>query len=93
MSEKSVGRRLFLFTMSLEALSGAALAVSIHSIRQLTTGFDAVYFLLLLASGYVAVIGVYSITTIFYNLDKLSGRQKRHLRFLELSHLGEKDWK
>jgi len=40
--------------------------------------------LLFLVSTYLTLVLMYSIVSIFYNVDKLKGRQKKRLRFLEI---------
>jgi hypothetical protein len=81
--ERNSGRRLLLSTFLLVGLSGISLALAIHSIGQLLRGLDVLYVLLLGASLYATIVGVYSTATIFYNVDKISGRQKRTVRILE----------
>lgn len=79
----SSGRRLLLSTLILVALSGISLVLVIHSIGQLLKAFDILYVLILLASLYTTVVVIYSVATIFYNVDKLSGRQRRTMPSLE----------
>jgi hypothetical protein len=59
------------------------MTVAVHSIRQLLEDGSVLYIILLLASAFATLVGVYSTATIFYNVDKLSGRQKRTVKFLE----------
>lgn len=83
------GRRLLLSTLIIVGLTGVSLTLAIHSIGQLLKAIDVLYILLLLASSYATVVGVYSTATIFYNVDKLNGRQKRTLKFLEFKGTNE----
>ena len=80
-----------MFTLLLIGLSGASLALAFHSFGQLLGAFDVLFLLLLFVSLYATIVGVYAIITIFYNVDKLGGRQKRTLKFLELYGIQEED--
>lgn len=65
-------------------LSAITIGLMIQSFSQLIKGFDVLSLVILIVSAYVSIVLIYSIATIFYNVDKLSGRQKRILKFLEL---------
>jgi membrane protein implicated in regulation of membrane protease activity len=80
----SSGKRVLIFTMILLFLSAVTIGLMLHYFGQLLKGFDVVALLIFAVSTYLTIVLLYSVVTIFYNVDKLSGRQKRTLRFLEL---------
>lgn len=83
-AKMSGGRRVQMSTIVLLVVSGLSLALAVQASGQLLKAFDVLSLSLLLVSSYITLVGIYSIATIFYNVDKLSGRQKRTLRFLEI---------
>jgi hypothetical protein len=80
----SNGRKVLLSTFILIGLSAVTFWVLTYSFTQLTKGFDIFHLLVFVLFTYLTLVLIYSVVTIFYNVDKLRGRQKRHLRFLEL---------
>ena len=72
-------------TFILIGLSAVTFWFLTYSFTQLTAGFDILYLLLFIFFAYITLVLIYSVVTIFYNVDKLKGRQKRYLGFLELN--------
>jgi hypothetical protein len=81
------GARLLVYTLLLISLSGVTLWLMTFSFSNLLKEFDILLLLLFLVSMYPTLVLIYSIVTIFYNVDKIKGRQKKRLRFLEI-HVG-----
>jgi len=84
-SSKSKGRRVLVSTLILTGLSAITLGLMINSLAQLTKAFDVGSLLLFVVSAYLTLVLIYSIATIFYNVDKLRGKQKRSVWYLELN--------
>ncbi len=80
----SRGRKLLISTLILIGISAVTFWFLTYSFTQLTSGFDILYLLAFIFFLYITLVLIYSVVTIFYNVDKLSGRQKKHIRFLEL---------
>ncbi|UCD92077.1 MAG: hypothetical protein JSV43_07570 [Methanobacteriota archaeon] len=87
MKEKRIsisnGKRVLIFTLFLLFLAAITIGLTLHYFGQLMKGFDVVGLLIFAVSTYLTIVLLYSVVTIFYNVDKLSGRQKRTLKFLE----------
>jgi hypothetical protein len=81
---RSAGRKVIFSTLLLMAISAVTLWLMVFSFSNLMKAFDIFLLLLLIASTYLTIVLIYSISTIFYNVDKLKGRQKRRLEFLEI---------
>jgi hypothetical protein len=86
---RSPGKRLLLSTIFLICLTALTMGFMVNSFATLTRGFDVVALLVFIFSTFVTLVLMYAIVTIFYNVDKLRGKQKRTLRFLELT--GQKE--
>jgi hypothetical protein len=78
------GARVLVYTLFLISLSGVTLWLMTFSFSNLLKGFDILLLILFLVSTYLTLVLMYSIVTIFYTVDKLKGRQKKKLRFLEV---------
>ncbi|MCJ2564498.1 MAG: hypothetical protein LN417_10505 [Candidatus Thermoplasmatota archaeon] len=83
-AKMSSGRRVLMSTIVLLVVSGISLAFAVQASGQLLKAFDVLSLSLFLVFSYITLVGIYSLATIFYSIDKLSGRQKRTLRFLEV---------
>ncbi len=81
---RSPGARILVYTLLLISLSGVTLWFMTYSFSNLLKGFDILLLILFLVSTYLTLVLMYSIVSIFYNVDKLKGRQKKRLRFLEI---------
>lgn len=80
----SSSRKVLLSAFILISLSAATFWILTYSFTQLTKGFDIFHLLVFVFFTYLTIVLIYSVVTIFYNVDKLRGRQKRRLGFLEL---------
>jgi predicted membrane protein len=81
---KPTGARVLVYTLFLVALSGVTLWTMTYSFSNLLKVFDILLLSLFVLSTYFTLVLVYSIVTIFYNVDKLKGRQKRTFKWLEI---------
>ncbi len=83
-AKMSSGRRVLMSAIVLLVVSGISIAFAVQASGQLLKAFDILSLSLFLVFSYITLVGIYSLATIFYGIDKLSGRQKRTLRFLEI---------
>lgn len=80
----STGGKVLAYTLLLIGLSGVFLWLMVYSFSNLMKVFDVLLLFLFIVSTYLTLVLIYSIVTIFYNVDKLKGRQKRRFEFLEI---------
>jgi hypothetical protein len=80
----SAGRRVLASTLVFITCSAVTLWLMTYSFSKLLNEFDILILLLLIVSTYLTLVLIYSIVTIFYTIDRLKGRQKKRLKFLEV---------